>query len=105
VDTKFARAPAAGKGERLYLRTTHAQKDALTQAARVRHLPTTEFVLQASLSAAEEVLAQEERITLTQRDFARFVELIEHPEPPTQGLRDLMDSYGQLKTQYPEANL
>jgi uncharacterized protein (DUF1778 family) len=93
------------KDERVYIRTTREQKEALERAAFARHIHTTEFVLQASLNAAEAILAQEEKITLSERDFARFVELIENPKPPTQNLRDLMAEYQRLKADNPNANL
>jgi len=99
------RAESSRKEDRVYIRTTHAQKEALERAARARHVRTTEFVLQASLNAAEEVLAQEKKIVLSERDFARFVELIENPKPPTQNLTNLMQEYQQLKNDHPESNL
>ena len=97
-------APAK-KDDRIYIRTTQSQKQALTQAARVRHLHTTEFVLQVSLRAAEEVIAEAEKILLSERDFARFVELIDNPPAPTPELRADMAEYQRLKAAHPEANL
>ena len=93
------------KNDRIYIRTTRDQKDTLARAARVRHLHTTEFMLQVSLNAAEAVLQEEDRITLSERDFARFVELIENPKQPTHELRDAMTEYRRLKAAHPEANL
>lgn len=46
-----------------------------------------------------------ERIVLSERDFVRFVESIENPEPPTQELREAMAEYQRLKAEHPEANL
>jgi uncharacterized protein (DUF1778 family) len=43
--------------------------------------------LRAALPAAEEVVARHERITLTARDSARVLELLEHPPKPTADLR------------------
>lgn len=93
------------KNDRVYLRTTREQKDLLRRAADIRHQQTTEFVLKASLDAAEEVIAQEERIIMSERDFAHFVELIENPKPPTENLRKMMAEYDALKLAHPEANL
>jgi len=33
------------------------------------------------------------RLTLTERDYARFVELLENPPPPTAALRKAMAEY------------
>ena len=93
------------KNDRVYLRTTREQKDLLRRAADLRHQQTTEFVLKASLDAAEEVIAQEERIIMSERDFAHFVELIENPKPPTQQLQEAMAEYRRLKIAYPDNNL
>ncbi len=99
-------APAVGnKDDRIYIRTTREQKTTLAEAARARRLRTSEFVLQASLAVAEEVFAQEQRILLSERDFAHFVEVINNPKPPTTDLQDSMVEYRRLKTTNPEANL
>jgi uncharacterized protein (DUF1778 family) len=95
----------APKNDRIYLRATRQQKEKLARAARLRQLHTTEFILQASLNAADEALSQEERIRLSERDFARFVELIENPAPPTPELRDALRAYRDLKAAHPGANL
>lgn len=97
--------PTTQKNDRLYIRTTQAQKQALARAARARHQHTTEFVLQVSLKAAEEVIAEEEKILLSERDFARFVEIIENPKPPTDSLRQRMAQYEAMQEAHPEANL
>lgn len=93
------------KGDRIYIRTSQAQKQALIRAARARHLHTTEFVLQVSLQAAERIIAEEEKILLSERDFARFVELVNNPPEPTAKLRADMAVYQRLKADHPEANL
>ena len=46
-----------------------------------------------------------EKIVLSERDFARFVELIENPAPPTHELMDGIAEYRRLKAAHPEANL
>ena len=98
-------AVSVKKDDRIYIRTTQAQKQALARAARARHLHTTEFILQVSLQVAEQVIAEEEKILLSERDFARFVELIDNPPPPTDSLRAAMTEYQRLKAAHPEANL
>ena len=48
---------------------------------------------------------QNNRISLSDRDFTRFIDLIENPKPPTQNLRELMAKYQRLKALYPQSNL
>ena len=43
--------------------------------------------MRAALPAAEEIVARHERISLTTRDSARVLELLEHPPKPTAALR------------------
>ena len=56
-------------------------------------------------SKAKAALERHERIVLSERDFARFVEMIENPEPPTRELREAMAEFRRLRTVHPEANL
>ncbi len=53
----------------------------------------------------QSVLEQAARITLTVWDFARFVELIEKPKPPTPELREAMAKFRRLQATHPDANL
>ena len=66
-------------------------------------MPTSKPVLPAPLQDAATVFS--EKILLSQRDFARFVETIENPPPPTKALRKMMADYNALKAAHPEANL
>jgi hypothetical protein len=54
---------------------------------------------------AHSVLEKHERITLSERDFARFVASVENPTPPTTGLRTAINNYRRLKVANPKANL
>ena len=65
----------------------------------------TDFTGSAPAEKAQTVFEQHERLTLSERDFARFVELIDNPPPPTQKLQEAMAEYGRLKTEHPESNL
>ncbi len=47
----------------------------------------------------------EKRLVLSERDFARFLEMPDDPSPPTPHLRAAMRAYRQLQKQYPENNL
>ena len=93
------------KSDRIYLRTTRQQKDVLQKAAGLRRQQTTEFVLNASLAAAEAVLENEEQLLLSERDFAHFVQLIENPPAPTPALRVAMSEYRRLQAAHPDSNL
>jgi uncharacterized protein (DUF1778 family) len=72
---------APNKAEQLHIRTSPFQKAKLAEAARARNLNVSQFVLRASLEAADDVLADQTRIVLAAEDFAEFCRLLD--EPPT----------------------
>lgn len=77
----------ATRDDRIELRASREEKRVLVAAAAYERLDLTTFVLRAALPAAEEVVARHERIVLSARDSARFLELLEHPPKPTPALR------------------
>lgn len=97
--------PAASDYVRLSCRVKSHIKQQAEQAASLLGQSITDFTEAALAEKAQSVLERQERINLSQRDFARFVELIENPPPPTQELRAAMADYRQLKAAHPAANL
>lgn len=78
---------SAVRDDRIELRASREEKRILAAAAAYERLDLTTFVLRTALPAAEEVLARHERITLSVRDSARVLDLLEHPPKPTAALR------------------
>jgi uncharacterized protein (DUF1778 family) len=78
---------SATRTDRIELRASREQKRILAAAAAYERLDLTSFVMRTALPAAEEIVARHERITLTARDSARVLELLEHPPKPTAALR------------------
>lgn len=77
----------ATRDNRIELRASREEKRVLAAAAAYERLDVTTFVLRAALPAAEEVVARHESITLSARDTARILELLERPPKPTAALR------------------
>lgn len=75
------------RNDRIELRASREQKRLLTAAAAYEKLDLTTFVMRTTLPAAEEIVARNERIALTERDTARILELLEHPPTPPAALR------------------
>jgi uncharacterized protein (DUF1778 family) len=67
--------------------TSREQKRILSTAAAYERLDLTSFVMRTALPAAENIVARNERITLTARDSLRVLELLEHPPKPAAALR------------------
>jgi uncharacterized protein (DUF1778 family) len=71
---------------RIELRATMDEKRILTAAAAHERLDVTTFIMRNVLPAAREVVNRAERITLSERDTARILSLLDDPPPPTQAL-------------------
>jgi uncharacterized protein (DUF1778 family) len=78
---------SATRDDRIELRASREEKRLLAAAAAYERLDLTTFVMRNALPAAEEIVARHERITLTARDSARVLELLEHPPKPAAPLR------------------
>jgi len=71
------------RAERLELRATIQEKQLLQAAAAHERVDVTTFILQRVVPVAREIVDQAERITLSQRDTRRVLELLENPPKPT----------------------
>jgi uncharacterized protein (DUF1778 family) len=78
---------SATRDDRIELRASREQKRLLSAAAAYERLDLTSFILHTTLPAAEEIVARNERIALSERDTIRILELLEHPPAPPPALR------------------
>jgi len=86
--------PTPIRDDRIALRASAAEKALLARAAAYRRLDLTSFILQAALPVAHEVVAQAERISLSDRDAKRVLDALENPPKPTKRLlRATRDKY------------
>jgi uncharacterized protein (DUF1778 family) len=74
------------------------------EAAELLRQSITDFTESALAEKAQAVFERQERILLSERDFARFVALLDNPEPPTPQLAAAMRDYEQKKAQNPGGN-
>jgi uncharacterized protein (DUF1778 family) len=72
-----------GKNDRLSVRLNADQKMLLDQAAQAVGVSTSGFVLSYALEAANTIIGQQHRIELSERDWSRFLEIIQSDEEPT----------------------
>lgn len=77
------------KETRLSIRATTPEKTLLVQAARARHMNTSQFVLQASLDAARAVLADQTEFRLPPEQWEAFCERLDAPPQVIPALREL----------------
>lgn len=90
---------------RLNCRVDARIKQRAEEAASLLGQSITDFTEAALAEKAQSVLERHERITLSERDFARFVELIENAPPPTPALKNALADYQRLKAAHPDAHL
>jgi len=90
---------------RLSCRVDARIKQRAEEAASLLGQSITDFTEAALAEKAQVILERHERITMSERDFARFVEMIENPPPPTQKLREALAEFRRLQAARPEANL
>ena len=82
-------AENAGKELRLSIRTSAPEKDILWRAAQARHMNISQFVLQASLDAANTILADQTEFRLTAEEWGAFCERLDAPARVIPALYDL----------------
>ena len=83
---------------RLSCRVSVRIKHQAEEAAALLGQSITDFTESALADKAQAVLERHERISLSDRDFARFVAAIEKPDQPTEALRAAMaDFQNRLK--------
>ena len=66
-------------------------RDLIDRAAKLQHRNRTEFVLEAALKKAEEVILDQQIITVDEERFARFVEALDTPPASNPRLQRLME--------------
>lgn len=74
-----AATPMGKRCDRFSIRTTSREKALVEQAAEVTRMNTSQFVLQAAVRSAEEVLADQTRFVLSPEKWEAFVEALDRP--------------------------
>ena len=71
---------------RMSLRIASEEKSLLLRAAALQQTNLTEFVIRTVVAVAREVIAQSERIELSDRDSLHVLKLLEDPPAPNEKL-------------------
>lgn len=82
-------ALALKKDARLDLKTTAQNKELLAQAALLRGVDMTSFIIEPALKAAKEVIEQLHLQTVEQE---ALFNALSKPSAPTEGLKDLLSA-------------
>lgn len=82
--------PARTESARINLRTSPEAKALIERAAAIMGSTVSSFMLQNAYEAALRLVAQQDTITLSDRDRDAFLNALENPPEPTQALIDLL---------------
>jgi len=69
----------SAKDERFNIRTKRDEKELVERAAAASHMTTSQFVMQAALRSAEEVLADRTRFVLPPAEWEAFTAALDRP--------------------------
>lgn len=72
------------------LRTTQAKVDLIDRAAKIQGKTRTQFMMDVAWREATDVVLDQTMIYLDDEAYDRFVEMLDNPPPPTEGLRRLL---------------
>jgi uncharacterized protein (DUF1778 family) len=75
---------------RINLRTSPEAKALIERAAALMGTTMSGFMLQSAYELASQVVAEQETLTLSDRDRDAFLAVLANPPKPTQALIDLM---------------
>lgn len=77
------------KDVRIDLRASANQKTLLEQAAELKHVSLSSYVLASSLKQAQLDLAENETLLLSNRDRDLVMSILENPPEPNEALKGL----------------
>ena len=79
MNTAVAVVDSRTKSDRFNIRTTSFAKTLIERAAQVAKMTTSQFVVQAAVRSAEEVLAEQTRFVLAPEEWDAFVTALDRP--------------------------
>jgi uncharacterized protein (DUF1778 family) len=75
-----------GTNDRVSLRIASDDKLLLMRAAALQHTNLTDFVVRNVVPVAQKIIDESERLSLTERDSLRMMELLDNPPAPNDKL-------------------
>ena len=79
----------AVKDSRVDFRVSDVQKSLLERAAEIKHLTLSSYILSSSIKQAEQDIADNEMLILSNRDRDLVMSALENPPEPNEALRGM----------------
>jgi uncharacterized protein (DUF1778 family) len=76
----------------IHLRAKASERDLIDQAARLKGMNRTQYIMSAALEKANEALSASSTLFLNDEQYDRFVELLDNPPAPNAALKRLMST-------------
>lgn len=83
------------KDTRLHIRCDQEIRRLLDKAAAYAHMSVSEFVLRNAVEQAQSVVQAHEAVTLSQRDFAAFLDALDTPPQANPALQRAFASHAK----------
>lgn len=90
----FPKTSAPQKDLRFSIRASQAQKNVIAEAARLKQITMTDFVLEQALLAAQQVVAEQTHFTLPPKEWKAFCAALDAPPKAVPALRRLLTTPG-----------
>lgn len=90
----FKTTSAPQKDLRFSIRASQSQKNVIAEAARLKQVTITDFVLEQALLAAEQVVAEQTHFTLPPKQWKAFCAALDAPPKVIPALRRLLTTPG-----------
>ena len=84
------------KESTLQLRLSKQQKEAMSQASKLRHMSLSHFVLENAYTAAQEILGEQNHFSLSPEQWDQFCEALDAPVRDIHTLKDLLNETSAL---------
>lgn len=79
----------AVKDSRVDFRVSDVQKSLLEKAAEIKHLSLSSYILSSSIKQAEQDIAENEMLILSNRDRDLVMSALENPPEPNEALKGM----------------
>ncbi len=81
------------KVERLHMRVSKADKSLIEDALSFKNIGLSEFILEDLINKSKDVLKIKEELTLEEKAWKGFTELLASPKPASENLKSAMAKY------------
>jgi uncharacterized protein (DUF1778 family) len=76
----------------IHLRAKSSERDLIDQAAQLKGMNRTQFIMSAALEEANETLQASSTLFLSEEQYDKFIHLLDNPRAPNAALKRLLST-------------